>query len=108
MMLGKIADVLQEVVVGWVRSVGNAVKRFVQPASTGAAALAGAARDAIRPRYELIAENALLRQQLIVVRRKIKRPPLGNGDRILMLLLARLNKAWRDALHLVKPDTLLR
>jgi len=61
-----------------------------------------------RPRSELVAENALLRQQLIVVRRKIKRPPLRALDRILMVLFARLDKAWGDALHLVKPNTLLR
>ena len=36
-----------------------------------------------RPRSELIAENALLRQQLIVLLREIKRPTLGDGDRIL-------------------------
>ena len=107
-MLGKIVAAVKGDIVGWARSIGHAVKRLVDPARTAAGALAGAACDAVRPRSELIAENALLRQQLIVVRRKIKRPPLSDGDRILMVLLARLNKAWRDAIHLVKPDTLLR
>jgi putative transposase len=80
----------------------------LDPARDRANILAGAAHDAVRPRSELIAENALLRQQLIVLRRKNKRPAFSDGDRIVMVLLARLDRAWRDALHLVKPDTLLR
>lgn len=103
-MLGKIVAAVESVVFGWARSIGDTMKRLVEPAR----ASAGAARDAVRPRTELVAENALLRQQLIVARRKIKRPPLRDGDRILMVLLARFNGAWRDALHVVKPDTLLR
>ena len=107
-MLGRIVAAVKNVVIGWARSIGHAVSRIMAPARGCPNSLAGAARDAVRPRSELIAENALLRQQLIVIRRKIKRPPLDDGDRILLVLLARLNKAWRDALHLVKPETLLR
>ena len=87
-MLGKIVAVVKDTVAGWARSAGAAIKRLVEPATT----IAAAACEAVRPRTELIAENALLRQQLIVIRRKIKRPPLDDGDRILMVLLARLNK----------------
>jgi len=29
-------------------------------------------------------------------------------DRLLLLLLARLTRSWRDALHVVRPETLLR
>lgn len=107
-MLGKIVADVKDIVVGWLRSIGDAFRRLATPARTAATALAGAARDVVRPRAELVAENALLRQQLIVLRRKIKRPILGDGDRILMVLFARLDRAWRDALHLVKPETLLR
>jgi putative transposase len=35
-------------------------------------------------------ENALLRQQLIVLRRQVKRPALAPGDRVRLVLLARL------------------
>ena len=103
-MFREFVAAVEEVVVGWARSIRDTVMRLANPAR----ALAGVACDAVRPRSELIAENALLRQQLIVVRRKIKRPPLDDGDRILMVLLARFNSAWRDALHLVNPDTVLR
>ena len=56
-----------------------------------------------------MAENALLRQQILVLRRTAPpRPRLQHEDRLLLVLLARVNRAWRDGLHLVQPDTLLR
>ena len=70
--------------------------------------MAGVVQDVVSSRSELVAENALLRQQLIVARRSVSRPALRGGDRLLMVLLARFNRAWRKALHLVQPDTLLR
>jgi putative transposase len=50
----------------------------------------------------------MLRQQLIILKRQIKRPKLTNGDRIRLVLLARITRYWRSALHIVQPDTLLR
>jgi hypothetical protein len=67
----------------------------------------GAAVDVLRSKAELIAENALLRQQLVVLRRSVKRPHLTNADRRWMVILARLIRRWRAALLIVKPDTLL-
>ena len=40
------------------------------------------------PRVVLVAENVLLRQQLIVVRRRVKRPRLRRFDRWLIAALA--------------------
>jgi transposase InsO family protein len=62
----------------------------------------------VRTRAGLLAENALLRQQLIAIRRKVGRVPISDFDRLLMVVLARLHPAWRGALHIVKPETLLR
>jgi hypothetical protein len=61
-----------------------------------------------RSRAELIAENVLLRQQLIVASRGVKRPGFRGYERGLLVLLARLLPRWRDALLLVKPETVLR
>src|SRR5215208_6387366 len=61
-----------------------------------AAPIAGTLADLIRSRPELVAENALLRQQLLVLRRSVTRPRCTPTDR------ARL------ALLIVQPDTLLR
>jgi len=64
--------------------------------------------DMTRSRTELIAENALLRQQLIVLKRQVKQPLFTQSDRIRSVLLARCTRFWHQALHLVQPDTLLR
>jgi hypothetical protein len=68
----------------------------------------GTAGDLTRTRSELLAENAMLRQQVIVLRRSIKQPRLHRDDRLLLLALARLTRRWRDALHGVSPEALLR
>jgi len=68
----------------------------------------GFAMDLTRTRSALITENAVLRQQVIVLRRSIGRPRLHRDDRVLLVLLARLTRRWRDALHVVRPETLLR
>jgi putative transposase len=64
--------------------------------------------DLGRSKSELIAENALLRQQLIILKRQVKRPACTNTDRMLLVLLARLVRTWQQALFIMQPDTLLR
>ena len=49
---------------------------------------AGTAGDLLRGRAQLLAENALLRQQLLVLRRSVKRPAVMAADRALLVLLA--------------------
>ncbi|MGA7604322.1 MAG: hypothetical protein WCA79_00235, partial [Anaerolineales bacterium] len=70
--------------------------------------ISGLLTDVTRSRSDLIMENALLRQQLIVLHRQIKRPQLTNCDRKLFVLLARLTKFCKQSMHIVQPDTLLR
>jgi transposase InsO family protein len=57
---------------------------------------------------QLIAENALLRQQLLILRRSVKRPRCTPVDRALLVLLASRLPAWRHALLIVQPETVLR
>src|SRR5258708_18729624 len=64
--------------------------------------------DLTRGKAELLAENALLRQQLIILRRQIKRPVYRKTDQLLLVLLARMVQTWKEALFLVQPETLLR
>jgi putative transposase len=64
--------------------------------------------DLTRSRSELITENALLRQQLIVASRSVKRPRFRGHERGVLVLLARFLPQWRHALLLVKPETVLR
>jgi putative transposase len=64
--------------------------------------------DQARSKSQLVAENALLRQQLIILRRQVKRPACTKTDRILLVLLARMVRTWKQALFIVRPETLLR
>src|SRR5260370_15185103 len=64
--------------------------------------------DLGRSKSELIAENALLRQQLIILKRQVKRPACTKTDRVLLVLLARVVRTCRQALFIVQPETLLR
>ncbi len=107
-MFANIVAAVKQKVVGWVQAVGDLLKRITKPTSTAARLAAGAGRDMTRSTAELLAENALLRQQVIVLRRSVGKPRLKNHERLLMVLLARFNAEWRQALHIVKPDTLLR
>ena len=67
----------------------------------------GTLADLAKSKSELMAENALLRQQLIILQRQVKRPACTKTDRILVLL-ARAVRAWKQTLFLVQPETLLR
>ncbi len=66
------------------------------------------AADLTRRRVDLIAEDALLRQQLIILHRQVKKPSVSQSDRLWLVLLANRVKHWKDALLIVKPGTLLR
>ena len=50
--------------------------------------------DLARGKSALVAENALLRQQLILLRRQVKRPVCTKTDRILLVILARAVRTW--------------
>jgi hypothetical protein len=55
-----------------------------------------------------VAENALLRQQFIILKRQVKQPACTQKDRILLVLLARAVRKWKQTLFIVQPETLLR
>ncbi len=57
---------------------------------------------------KLEVENAVLRHQLRVLRRTVKRPPLGRRDRLLLAAASRLLPRDRWVVFLVSPQTLLR
>jgi transposase InsO family protein len=84
------------------------VATFVRTATRPADVVVGVLRDLPRSRGELVAENLLLRQQLIVASRTAVRPKFAVHDRWLAVLAARMTDRWREALLLVQPETLLR
>ena len=69
--------------------------------------IGGLAADLVKNKRELVAENAFLRQQLIVYKRQVVRPRLTPKDRGLLVLLASRVRDWKNALLVVKPATLL-
>ncbi len=70
--------------------------------------LLGTMADLGRSKSELMAENALLRHQLVMLKRQVKRPACTKADRLLLVLLARMVRTWKQALVIVQPETLLR
>src|SRR5205823_14943474 len=59
-------------------------------------------------KWALVAENLFLRRQLAVyLERKVKPYRASDGTRLILVLLSRMF-AWRQALTIVKPDTLIR
>ncbi len=82
------------------------VSRWTKPRPLTLAA--GLATDLVRPRRELLLENAFLRQQVIVLSRAAKRPACTPWDRGLLVLLASHLRTWRYTLLIVQPETVLR
>lgn len=76
------------------------------PAEPGV--VVGAVADLVCGRPTLIAENAFLRQRLIILRRSVKRPHCTPTDRTLLVLLASRLRAWHQALLIVQPEAVLR
>ncbi len=71
--------ILQDGVLRWTRSLNTSL-------------LLEALADLARGKSDLVAENALLRQQLIILRRQSK-PVCSKRDRILLVLLAKAVRA---------------
>jgi len=59
-------------------------------------------------RKELMLENLALRQQLTVLMRKRPRPRFGAFDRMLWMAFRKTWVNWKDSLHLVTPETVVR
>jgi len=89
-----------------VDTVRTRVRQWTKPRPCSLAA--GLATDLVRRRYDLLLENALLRQQVIVLSRTVKRPTFTPWDRAVLVLLASRLRAWASALLIVQPATLLR
>src|SRR6266516_7140790 len=72
--------------------------------------LMGMLVGSLRGEHAKDVEIAVLRHQLEVLRRQVKRPEFQPADRALLALLALLSSAlprWRWSIFLVTPDTIL-
>jgi hypothetical protein len=95
---------LKKTLVRRLDQVRTAIAEQLRPSG----AISGVVVDQLRTKAELRAENALLRQQLLVACRKVKRARLTTWDRLWMLLAAAKTPGWRESLVVVKPDTVRR
>src|SRR6266851_5687108 len=68
----------------------------------------GALRESLRTRTDRALENLALRQQLVLLRRRSKRPQFGRLERLFWVWLSDQWAEWRDALHVVRPQTVIR
>ena len=59
-------------------------------------------------RERLVLENAALRHQVAVLKRTTKRPQLTPIDRAFWVFLRTVFNEWKDALHIVQPETVVR
>ena len=104
-MLSILASIKQHVCFRF-HTLQERVSRWIKPPTTFL--VLGTVADLTRSKAELLAENALLRHQLIILRRQIKRPVYQKTDRVLLVFLARMVRNWKQALFIVQPETLLR
>ncbi len=88
-------------------SFANQLFRYLTDPARGSL-LVGSLGDLSLSRAQLLAENALLRHQLLILQRQVKRPRLNRSDRFWLLLLASCISNWKQALLIIQPDTLLR
>ena len=59
-------------------------------------------------RQRLALENIALRHQLAALKRSVSRPQIHDSDRKLWILMMRALKDWKEAIHIVKPETVVR
>ena len=64
--------------------------------------------SALRTHRALAIQNLALRQQLAVVKHRQGRPRLTDADRLFWVLLSRIWSGWRESLHIVQAETVVR
>jgi putative transposase len=104
--VGCVFTLIKQRICANCRTLQAYFSRWLKPSTTSL--VLGTLADLTRGKSELLAENALLRHQLIILRRQVKHPVYLKTDRFLLVVLARMVRTWKQALFLVQPETLLR
>src|SRR5262245_9895197 len=105
-MIGSWLALSNRIGFGVLDRVGQWIKATTKP-STSSQVLE-TAHDLLRSKAEFVAENALLREQVILLKRSVKQLKLTRQDRRLMVLLSSKLPHWKQAVLIIQPDTLLR
>ena len=61
-----------------------------------------------KSRRRLILENLALRQQVAMLKQSVRRPRATVADKLFWIFLSRYAEKWRDLLHALHPDTVVR
>jgi putative transposase len=105
-MLSRLAQFARRLWSRLSTTADQLVRCITRPACSNL--VTGTLADLPRSRAELLAENSLLRQQLVVLHRQVASARLTWRDRLSLLFLARLVPNWKLILQIVQPKTLLR
>ena len=97
--MGRVFITLQRLKDGCLEALSSRFAGWTKPLRTSLPL--STLTDLGRSNSELIAENALLRKPLNILKRQVKRPTFTRTDRILLVLLARLVRTWQQALFIV-------
>ena len=90
-----IVTFMKQLISICIQSFHHCLVEWTKPSN--ASLVVGTMTDLARSKSELVAENALLRQQLIILSRHLKRPTCAKTDRMLLVLLARMVRTWMQA-----------
>jgi hypothetical protein len=105
-MLGRLLRSIRHRAEAGLRATRRGLARWTRPATSHSLVL-GSTADLMPSKSALMAEDALLRQQLSVLTRTAKRPRLSRADRASLVLLASRARAWRQTVLIVRPETLV-
>jgi putative transposase len=105
-MLSKLTQFAKKLLSRLTTAANRLFRRITAPARANL--VTGTLADLPRRRLELLAENALLRQQLIVLYRQMKTPRLTWRERLWLLFLAHWVPNWKQTIQIIQPATLLR
>lgn len=70
--------------------------------------IVAALRSTMRSRRTLALENLALRQQIVILKRSVKRPRPTRFDRLFWIVFVRIVSGWRNMLLALSPDTVVR
>jgi hypothetical protein len=70
--------------------------------------IAAAIRSAMKSRRALALGNLALRQQIVILKRSVRRPRPTAIDRLFWIAFAQTVNGWRDMICALSPDTVVR
>jgi len=87
------------------QTVKHLLRRWKQPRND--APVPNTALDRTRSKSELVLDDPMLRQQLVVLNGHTKRLHSTGASGVSVFLASKL-RTWKEAFHIVEPDTVLR